>query len=82
MQLTIEINNPYYVNGLEDMAQAVGLDVQTLAEGLIERQVSGYIKDVTNRKCEAVGWRLTERLNRLVAENGRAFDPEEDTRWN
>lgn len=78
MQVTIEINNPHYAAGLEDMAAAVGLDVQTLCTGLIERQVSGYNYDMRARKAEAVGYRLTERLNRIVADHNRPIDPTEE----
>ena len=70
MTIKIEINNPRLVAGLEDMAGAVGLDLPTLCNGLIEQQVNGYIRDVSGRKREAVGYRLTERLNRVIAENG------------
>ena len=78
MQITLEINNPRLIAGLEDMAQAAGLDVQTLATGLVERQVYGYNHDVRGRKCEAVSFRLTERLNRIIAEKARPLDPAEE----
>lgn len=78
MQITLEINNPRLIAGLEDMAQAAGLDVQTLATGLVERQVYGYNYDIRGRKTEAVSTRLTERLNRVIAERARPLDPTEE----
>lgn len=74
MQVTIEINNPHYAAAAEDMAAAVGLDVQTLCVGLVEKQLTDYAKEVREAKVSAAVWRLSDRLNRLILEQKEKED--------
>ena len=66
MTLTVEINNPRLVMGLEEMATASGLEAQVLCEGLIERRVAQYIDEMEFRRREAVKAMMTDRLIRIV----------------
>ena len=70
MQIVMEVNNPHYEAGLNEMAQVAGLDVNTLCAGLIEQQVAGYNAEVQMLKRKAVTGRITERLNRIIEKEG------------
>ena len=75
MQIMLDIQNQHYIDGLEDMAAAVGLSVAEICSGLIELQVNSFIHQVNEYKREAVGYRLTARMNRILQDKWTPVDP-------
>ena len=56
MTITITVNNPYFLNGLQDMAQNSGMDVQTLCTAIVCKRAEEYNEAVKRHKrCMIAG---------------------------
>jgi hypothetical protein len=55
MNVTLEINNPYYTQGLEDMAQAVGVETGELCAAIVTKRIEDYVQAVRTYKRDLAG---------------------------
>ena len=68
MTIQIEINNPHYRRTVEEMAAAVGVEVQTLCAGIVEKAVDDYNLEVGAFIRANVMGRLPEDLVKRIGE--------------
>lgn len=54
MDITMAVNNAYYLDGLQDMAIAAGTDIPNLCTVIMTKAVEEYVESVKRFKRAAV----------------------------
>ena len=60
MTITLEINNPFFRDTLEEMAGVAKMTPEALCSAIITKNIIDYSEEVSRAKYDAVYWQLPQ----------------------